>query len=317
MSISDRTRKILWARAAGRCSFPDCELELTSLSNSTRNSQPPETIIGEEAHIIAQNLGGTRGNINIEENQKDLYSNLILLCRNHHRIVDDPSNNYTTTMLHDMKQKHENKIELSLNKSQHQHFLSNPYKKLSNHQLIHVWKYPLTHILCFSFGSEPKEISPHRIWKGNGLEFLRTTPPSFEDITSLITITEAEFEIEYQCNDEMLQITQYTYDPRCENLVPFITKIFEHNKETPSMIVRIQPDTSDMSEVIKELSSSKLPKNFEKHFYKLRNGYISNPTSGIKIFNQLKAKNLYDGAVSKCLQDCTNELRLLQSNSLS
>lgn len=55
MTISDRDRKLLWARAHARCS--SCKLKLTIDATATDSY----SIVGEEAHIVARSESGPRG----------------------------------------------------------------------------------------------------------------------------------------------------------------------------------------------------------------------------------------------------------------
>jgi hypothetical protein len=103
MAISLKTHKMLWGRAASRCAFPDCRRELVMDASQTDD----ESLIGEACHIVAQSPSGPRGGSPLTPEQRDHYDNLILLCRNHHKRVDDQENTYTVQRLLDMKVAHE------------------------------------------------------------------------------------------------------------------------------------------------------------------------------------------------------------------
>jgi len=66
------------------------------------------SIIGEEAHIIAEAPGGPR---HAYLPDYDCYNNLILLCRNDHKPADDQFNHYTVEELRRMKREHETWVE--------------------------------------------------------------------------------------------------------------------------------------------------------------------------------------------------------------
>ena len=110
MTITDKTRKILWGRAASRCSI--CRREL--VTNAT--GKDDEAVIGEECHIVARELKGSRGQSPLPLNERDDYKNLILLCRNHHKQVDDQPSTYTVELLHAIKEKHESWVQANLSK---------------------------------------------------------------------------------------------------------------------------------------------------------------------------------------------------------
>ncbi len=106
MAISDRTRKSLWAKSGNRCSI--CKTELFSNKQNTE-----EFNIGEECHIISSKINGPRYKPNIEDD--DLYDNLVLLCRNHHREIDELTDTYTEELLRYIKLNHENWVQTTIN----------------------------------------------------------------------------------------------------------------------------------------------------------------------------------------------------------
>ena len=103
MGISAKTRKMLWGRAASRCSIADCRIELVMDPGDTDDP----SLVGEECHIVAREDGGPRGLSKLSPDKRDLYSNLILLCCNHHKLVDDRSDEYPVEVLQRIKSEHE------------------------------------------------------------------------------------------------------------------------------------------------------------------------------------------------------------------
>ena len=89
MPLAIRDRKILWARSGNRCAFPGCAQELVERGYG----QAANIVIGEEAHISARRPSGPRG---IGTGGDDTYDNLLLLCRTHHRIIDEQPDVFTT-----------------------------------------------------------------------------------------------------------------------------------------------------------------------------------------------------------------------------
>lgn len=73
MTIANRDIKHLWARVGGQCSI--CDQDLTNTG-------------GDVAHIVARQPDGARGDAELSPEQRDAYDNLILLCPNHHRLID-------------------------------------------------------------------------------------------------------------------------------------------------------------------------------------------------------------------------------------
>ncbi|WP_192484828.1 HNH endonuclease signature motif containing protein [Cysteiniphilum marinum] len=102
MAIRSSEIKILWGRAGGRCSMPDCGEDLTSLVENGNY------VVGEMAHVIGRKPTAARGT---HEGGADTYDNLILLCPTHHTHIDKaPEGTYTVEMLHEFKKDHESKI---------------------------------------------------------------------------------------------------------------------------------------------------------------------------------------------------------------
>jgi hypothetical protein len=103
MAISDSDAKILWGRAAGICSNPNCRRDLTVILE-----QEGSYNIGEMAHIIARRPDGPRG---VSAGGSNTYPNLILLCPTCHTTIDKaPEGEYPEDVLHDWKREHENLI---------------------------------------------------------------------------------------------------------------------------------------------------------------------------------------------------------------
>lgn len=110
MGISLKTHKMLWGRAANRCVFPDCKRELVMDGTETDDA----SLIGEECHIIARSPEGPRGNISFPKDKIDKYDNLILMCRIHHKIIDDQPRAYPLELLKNYKKQHEQWVIESL-----------------------------------------------------------------------------------------------------------------------------------------------------------------------------------------------------------
>ena len=99
--ITEKTQKKLYALSGNRCAFPDCENPIIEKSG---------TVVGETCHIKAKNKGGPRFDVNQSDEERHSYENLILLCRMHHRTVDDNPGIYSDELLPEMKKLHEAKF---------------------------------------------------------------------------------------------------------------------------------------------------------------------------------------------------------------
>lgn len=107
MAISEKDIKLLWGRAAGRCSFPGCNQKLTQDKAFVTDSFP----LGEQAHIVGKSNKSLRGSSNLTEDERDSYFNIILLCPTHHTIIDNDEIEYTIEKLHFFKDQHEYNVE--------------------------------------------------------------------------------------------------------------------------------------------------------------------------------------------------------------
>ncbi|MCU1400765.1 MAG: afsR10 [Acidimicrobiales bacterium] len=106
MTIRDRDRKILWARSGNRCAI--CRTVLVEDATGLDR----EAVIGEEAHIVGRSDEGPRGVNDLVD--RDVYENLILLCRDHHRVVDAQPESYPAGELRRVKRSHEAWVEAML-----------------------------------------------------------------------------------------------------------------------------------------------------------------------------------------------------------
>ncbi|WP_149093866.1 HNH endonuclease signature motif containing protein [Paenibacillus terrae] len=108
MSISDKTRKMLWGKSGNRCSICKIELVVEAIK------QDVPSVIGEECHIISGQTNGPRYDSNFNKEMIDSYDNLILLCRVHHKMIDDQKETYTADILKQMKSNHEKWVSTRL-----------------------------------------------------------------------------------------------------------------------------------------------------------------------------------------------------------
>ena len=109
MTISDRNRKILWAKAGNRCSKCRCELVWSD------GQGKEHAIIGEECHIISPRPAGPRGTPTSDpEGDLDAYENLVLLCPLDHSLVDQLVDEFSVNNLRAMRSAHESWVTASL-----------------------------------------------------------------------------------------------------------------------------------------------------------------------------------------------------------
>lgn len=107
MTILDRTRKLLWARSGNQCAHCKCNLAVHA------SKLDSDSVVGDECHIISGRVNGPRYDPSIKCDI-DGYENLILLCKTHHKMVDDQVNQYTVEKLRDLKRQHEERVQALL-----------------------------------------------------------------------------------------------------------------------------------------------------------------------------------------------------------
>lgn len=105
-NASPRTITKLWAKAAGRCEYDGCNklLYKDDLTSEDINR-------GFVAHIIAASPDGPRGNEVLSAQLVDDISNVMLMCHDHHRLIDhEQVAEHTVDRLRAMKKKHEDRV---------------------------------------------------------------------------------------------------------------------------------------------------------------------------------------------------------------
>lgn len=108
MAITGKTRKILWARSGNRCAL--CRRELVMPETATNDA----AVIGDECHIASAKPNGPRSSKKLPQDEYDKPANLLLLCRVHHKQVDDQDNAFTVERLTSIKAQHEQWVRDSL-----------------------------------------------------------------------------------------------------------------------------------------------------------------------------------------------------------
>jgi hypothetical protein len=101
MAISAKDLRILYQRSGNRCAFPSCAKILIQPESPADNP----IASSEVAHIVGTK--GARSHYLIPEGDKDRYANLILLCEEHHHLVDALEQEYPVEKLRQIKEEHE------------------------------------------------------------------------------------------------------------------------------------------------------------------------------------------------------------------
>lgn len=108
MGIKLKDIKILWGRSGGRCAI--CWERLSIDAKTATKSFP----LGEQAHIVGEKDDSPRGDSVLTLEERNSYSNLILLCPNHHTEIDKNVEDYPVEKLHKIKDNHERRVDTSL-----------------------------------------------------------------------------------------------------------------------------------------------------------------------------------------------------------
>lgn len=125
-SPSENTVRILCGKAAGMCEFEGCNKRLfyDGVTLSTFNN-------AFVAHIVASSSKGPRGDKTLSPLLSDKLENLMLMCADHHKLIDTPTTgpkDYPVARLKEMKRAHEEKIE----------------------KICNLFNIPKTEVVCFS-----------------------------------------------------------------------------------------------------------------------------------------------------------------------
>jgi hypothetical protein len=107
--LSELTRRVLWALAAGRCEYSGCnKLLIGDLISGAEDRN-----FGFVAHIVAETPKGPRGDSVRSPLLADDVRNLLLLCHVHHKLIDvDDVVSHPEARLLAMKSAHEARIEI-------------------------------------------------------------------------------------------------------------------------------------------------------------------------------------------------------------
>ncbi len=92
--------KELYAYSGNQCAFPGCNQKLIDKNGN----------YGEICHIYGLNLGSARYDPQKSEEELNSISNLILLCPNHHKMVDSDVENFSAETLISIKENHESRV---------------------------------------------------------------------------------------------------------------------------------------------------------------------------------------------------------------
>lgn len=108
LKIPIQTQLKLWVLTAGRCQFPGCNKSLLK-----DNLTLKEDNYAHIAHIIADSEIGPRGHTTLSKELCNDFSNLMLLCTTHHKLIDGKNKaDYPVELLRLYKARHEERVRV-------------------------------------------------------------------------------------------------------------------------------------------------------------------------------------------------------------
>lgn len=100
MPVTQRVKRIVWVRDGGCCVMCRERVFLEGREDH------PAQFIGEVAHIVAERRDGPRGDSELTLQQRNHENNLLLLCFDHHHVIDTNVDAYPVAALLTLKLQH-------------------------------------------------------------------------------------------------------------------------------------------------------------------------------------------------------------------
>lgn len=100
--IANNKKMILMGLCGGKCEFRGCEKSIVQDMLTGEKSN-----FSNYAHIIASSENGPRGDKFLSRELCNDEKNIMVLCRDHHKEIDDFPKKYTVDILKEMKKEHE------------------------------------------------------------------------------------------------------------------------------------------------------------------------------------------------------------------
>ena len=105
MAVPSSEQKIVALASGGICAFPECGASLINHEAITDG-----TVVGQIAHIVAEQRQGPRGRAEMSDMDRNKAANLVLLCSEHHTVIDRNPQVYSVHVLRQMKADHERRV---------------------------------------------------------------------------------------------------------------------------------------------------------------------------------------------------------------
>ena len=316
MTIRAKDRKILWAKAGNRCSYPGCWLELVVECGG------PDTnaVLGEEAHIVSKKVGGPRGREEPPDGGLDSYGNFILLCPTHHTVIDNDamSDAFTPGALLEMKRLHEMKIRVLTSSARSSVQIAETPAWDERDRVSH-WEIGGSTLSIDTYGSPPVLLrNGHRL--GSGISFGQEVD-SDGDPRWFFGSSEADPDIEYWISESTLNVIQSTVFFSQGELCPFIRHEFDlrENPTSARRFLLLEPDTSDtiscVPKIVESIELFDRDRSTDDLFVLLcclwRVG-LNAPKEMSETLMSFRGSWWYDGEMAQAVASMVNELTLAQ-----
>lgn len=135
-NIPQKEIKALHLLSGGVCAFPGCGKRLIEPGTETEDV----TILAEMAHIVGDSRQGPRGVSPMSDEDRDKHTNLILVCGEHHKLIDDRPRTFSVPVLRQMKADHEGRIQRAVSPT------AQDPKPALKEERIHSSLLPVTHL---------------------------------------------------------------------------------------------------------------------------------------------------------------------------
>ena len=314
LSISDRSRKLLWGKAAAHCSLPDCRGVLIL---SAQAGNDPDAIVGEEAHIWASSTNGPRGDEDGAPEDRDDYSNLILLCRNCHRKVDTHIQEYSTQRLLQIKKSHELWVGQELRASVQEFApVAHPLEfsdSCEGFEASQAWAMSSHSFVVCTLGHQI-QIGAAR-WQATGVIIKSINLQ--RGVKTHLFMSEADPTVEYWMSRDGFHVVQYAYDPDAQKALPFVERIFA---ESGGRIVeRIEVserhhELHSLESLLQVLDSERQDVTFDEIEYaifRLREVAKTSPELVMDAAQERRSAWWCDGAVAQSLSELVREVNII------
>ena len=300
MGISAKDRKILWTKAGNQCAFPGCR-QLLIVSD---HEAQPDTVIGEEAHIVSKKRIGPRGHE--ISNSMDSYDNIVLLCPTHHTLIDAQPEIYTKEALIDIKRAHEQRIRNKIVSSEYGWLVGN------------------SHVVLDIYGVQPVWCNDH--WRACGLRIGQTQiNHTSEETYWFFESSEAEYDVKYWICDPIFYVEQsvFLYVERC--FKPFVRHEFDLSSiPAPSNIILLMEIDQTLAAQIPNLT--RRIKSFDEGdsiddlcilLSRLWRTGLYDPVQVCRELQQFQRLWWHDGEMAELISSMKEELNLVQKAKFS